>query len=341
MKNIASYPNTRLRRTRVGDAMRGLVQEHDLSAGKLIYPLFITSDQDQDVVIPSMPGIRRLRIGELPEEAADLLALGLTTVMLFPVIELGKKSTDAAEAWNGDGLVQTAIRTLKASVPQLLVIADVALDPFTSHGQDGLVDEQGYVVNDATVEALVKQAVSHAHAGADLVAPSDMMDGRVAAIRNALEKDGYHNTGILAYSVKYASAFYGPFRNAIGSSSSLGKVDKRSYQMDPANSDEALREVALDIQEGADIIMVKPGLPYLDVIQRIKQTFNVPTFAYQVSGEYTMLKTAALNGYLDERLTVLETLLAFKRAGADAVVSYYAKQVAEWLRDEPSSLYGR
>jgi porphobilinogen synthase len=280
-----------------------------------------------------MPGIERVSIDELLQEAAQLVKLGIPAIALFPVIAADKKSEDAAEAWNPDGLAQKAVKALKEKFPELGVITDVALDPFTTHGQDGLINEQGYVMNDETVAALVKQAVSHADAGADIVAPSDMMDGRVAAIRAALEKSGHTNTRILAYSAKYASAFYGPFREAVGSSANLGSGDKNTYQMDPANADEALREVDLDVNEGADIVMVKPGLPYLDIVSRVKETFHMPTFVYQVSGEYAMLKAASNNGWLDERSTVMETLVACKRAGADAILTYYAKQAAEWLQN--------
>jgi porphobilinogen synthase len=283
-----------------------------------------------------MPGVERLSIDLLLEECRAAAELGIPAVALFPVTPAGRKSLDAAEAYNPEGLAQRAIRAVKHALPELGVISDVALDPFTTHGQDGLVDERGYVVNDETVAVLAKQALSHAEAGADIVAPSDMMDGRVGAIRQALETHGYVNTRILAYSAKYASAFYGPFRDAVGSAANLGTGDKYSYQMDPANSDEALREVQLDLAEGADMVMVKPGLPYLDIIRRIKERFGVPTFAYQVSGEYAMLKAAAQNGWLDERKTVLESLLALKRAGADAILSYYAKTVAEWLQDQRS-----
>jgi porphobilinogen synthase len=280
-----------------------------------------------------MPGVERLSIDELLGVAAEAVALGIPALALFPVTPAAAKSLDAAEAWNPDGLAQRAVRALKAAQPQLGVITDVALDPFTTHGQDGLVDAGGHVVNDATVEALVKQALSHAEAGADIVAPSDMMDGRIGAIRDALEAAGHVDTRILAYSAKYASAFYGPFRDAVGSAANLGKGGKHGYQMDPANGDEALREVALDLEEGADLIMVKPGLPYLDIVRRVKQEFGVPTLAYQVSGEYAMLKAAAAHGWLDERSCVLEALLAFKRAGADAVLSYHALDAARWLRE--------
>jgi porphobilinogen synthase len=331
--NTISYPLVRLRRMRRDAFSRRLMREIRLSVDDLIYPLFVIEGQGRREAVASMPGVERLSIDLLVEECAEAQRLGVPAVALFPVIPAELKSLDAAEAYNPEGLAQRAIRALKASVPGLGVIADVALDPYTSHGQDGLVDGQGYVVNDATVEVLVKQALSQARAGADIVAPSDMMDGRVGAIRAALEAEGLVNTRILAYSAKYASAFYGPFRDAVGSAANLAGGDKFSYQMDPANSDEALREVALDLAEGADMVMVKPGLPYLDILCRIKEQFGVPTFAYQVSGEYAMLKAAAQNGWLDERKTVLEALLSFKRAGADAILTYYAKAVAQWLRE--------
>lgn len=332
LRGAGSYPAKRLRRLRAFEATRRLVSENNLQVTDLIYPLFIVEGKARRELVTSMPSIERLSIDELLKEVAELLELGLSTVMLFPVISAAKKSSEASEAWNSSGLIQTAVTALRDRFPELLVITDVALDPFTLNGQDGLVNKQGYVDNDETVAALVKQALSHASAGAHMVAPSDMMDGRVAMIRAALEESGYKNTLILAYSVKYASAFYGPFRDAVGSAASLGSGDKRSYQMDSANSDEALWEVALDINEGADIIMVKPGLLCLDVLSRVKQTFHIPTFVYQVSGEYSMLKAAALNGWLDEQSAVLETLLTCKRAGADAIVTYYAKQVAMWLQ---------
>ena len=333
--NTSHYPHTRLRRLRINDNIRRLVQQNHLRVDDLIYPLFITSGKAQRTTISNMPGIERLSIDLLAQEADQLIALGITSAILFPVIADDQKTADAAEAWNSKGLLQTAIRTLKAHAPQLLLFTDVALDPFTSHGQDGLLDEKNYVANDTTIKALVKQALSHAQAGADIVAPSDMMDGRIAAIRHALEQAGHHNTGILAYSSKYASALYTPFRDAIGSANNLGQADKHSYQMDPSNSDEALREAQLDINEGADIIMVKPGLPYLDIVRRIKDTFKIPTFVYQVSGEYAMLKAAAANTNLDECKIVLETLLCCKRAGADAIITYYAKQAAGWLSEKP------
>jgi porphobilinogen synthase len=280
-----------------------------------------------------MPGIERLSLDLLLEEARELYELGIPAIALFPVTPLNKKSDDAAEAYNPDGLAQRSVRALKKALPELGIITDVALDPFTSHGQDGLINQDGYVMNDETIAVLVKQALSHAEAGADIVAPSDMMDGRIGAIREALEAQNHINTRILAYSAKYASSFYGPFRDAVGSSGNLGKGNKYSYQMDPANSDEALREIQLDLQEGADMVMVKPGMPYLDIIRRVKDQYGVPTFAYQVSGEYAMLKAAAMNGWLDEKQVVLESLLAFKRAGSDAILTYFAKSVAQWLQD--------
>jgi porphobilinogen synthase len=314
---------------------RRLMREHRLSADDLIYPVFVLEGRGQREAVPSMPGVERLSIDLLLEEAAGIQALGIPAMALFPVTPPGNKSEDAREAFNPEGLAQRAVHALKEQLPDLGIITDVALDPFTTHGQDGLIDASGYVMNDETVEVLVRQAVSHAEAGADIVAPSDMMDGRIGAVRAALEHAGHRNTRILAYSAKYASSFYGPFRDAVGSAASLGGGDKYSYQMDPANSDEALREVALDLEEGADMVMVKPGLPYLDIIRRVKDHFGVPTFAYQVSGEYAMLKAAAQNGWLDEQAVVLESLLAFKRAGADAILSYYAKTAARWLQAAP------
>ncbi|HEX2238351.1 MAG TPA: porphobilinogen synthase [Gammaproteobacteria bacterium] len=325
------YPMTRPRRMRKDVSSRRLMREHRLTTDDLIYPLFII-DSDGREIIPSMPGIERLGLAELLVEAEELLALDIPAIALFPATPANRKSTDAAEAYNPEGLVQQAVRALKREFPELGVITDVALDPFTTHGQDGLLDEHGYVANDETVDVLIKQALSHAEAGADVVAPSDMMDGRIGAIREALEADGHANTRILAYSAKYASSFYAPFRDAVGSADAFSGGDKYSYQMDPANSDEALREVLLDIQEGADIVMVKPGQPYLDIVRRVKDEFKMPTFVYQVSGEYAMLKAAGQNGWLDERACVLESLLAMKRAGADAILTYYAKQAAEWLQ---------
>ncbi len=295
--------------------------------------MFIIEGERRREEVKSMPGIERLSIDQLMLEAKEIVDLKIPAIALFPVISTDKKSEEAQESYNSDGLIQRAIRELKRSFPDLLVITDVALDPFTSHGQDGLIDKDGYVVNDETVEVLVKQAISHAIAGADIVAPSDMMDGRIGAIRQALEENGYIHTNILAYSAKYASSFYGPFRDAVGSSSSLGKSDKKTYQMDPANSNEALHEVEMDIAEGADMVMIKPGLPYLDIVSTVKQTFAVPTFAYHVSGEYAMLKAASANGWIEEKPVVLETLSCFKRAGADAILTYYAKEVAQWISD--------
>jgi len=328
-----SYPNTRLRRMRRDVFSRRLARETRLTTDDLIQPLFVIEGARKREPIASMPGIERLSTDLLVAAAEGLAALGIPAVALFPVPDLATKSSDGREAWNPEGLVQRAVRALKKAVPGLGVITDVALDPYTTHGQDGIIDGSGYVLNDVTVAALVKQARSHAEAGADVVAPSDMMDGRIGAIRQALEQDGHHHTRILAYSAKYASAFYGPFRDAVGSAGSLGKADKATYQMDPANSDEALREVALDLEEGADIVMIKPGLPYLDVVRRVKDAFGVPTFVYQVSGEYAMLAAAAANGWLDERKTVLESLGCIKRAGADGILSYYAGRAAAWLRE--------
>jgi len=310
---------------------RRLMREHRLTADDLICPLFVVEGEGRREPIGSMPGIERLSLDLLSAEAQDLARLGIPALALFPVPEPEAKSADGREAYNPEGLVQRAVRALKATVPGLGVITDVALDPYTTHGQDGLIDEQGYVLNDATVEVLAQQALSHARAGADVVAPSDMMDGRVQAIRQVLEGEGHVNTRILAYSAKYASGLYAPFRDAVGSRGALGGGDKLSYQMDPANSDEALREVALDIAEGADMVMVKPGLPYLDIVYRVKRRFGVPTLVYQVSGEYTMIVAAAGNGWLDERAVVLECLLACKRAGADAILTYFAKKAAQWL----------
>ena len=312
---------------------RRLMRETELGSADLIYPVFVLEGQGRREAVASMPGIERLSIDLLLEEAAVIHDLGIPAIALFPVTPTEKKTEDACEAFNPEGLAQRAVRALKTELPGLGVITDVALDPFTTHGQDGLIDAGGYVLNDETVAVLVKQARSHAEAGADIVAPSDMMDGRVGAIRAALEAAGQRNTRILAYAAKYASSFYGPFRDAVGSATNLGGGNKYSYQMDPANSDEALREVALDLAEGADMVMVKPGMPYLDIIRRVKDEFGVPVFAYQVSGEYAMLKAAAQNGWLDERAVVLESLLSFKRAGADAVLTYYAKAVGRWLQN--------
>ena len=326
-----AFPPSRPRRMRSDDFSRRLMRESILTVDDLIYPIFIIEGKNQRTSIHSMPGIERLSIDLLLEEAKTLIDLGIPAIALFPVVSDDKKSDDAAEAWNPDGLLQTAVRELKRQYPDLGVITDVALDPFTLSGQDGLTDENGYVMNDETVDVLVKQALSHAEAGADIVAPSDMMDGRIGRIRSALESEDYINTKILAYSAKYASSFYGPFRDAVGSAANLAGGDKYTYQMDPANTDEAITEVELDIDEGADMVMVKPGLPYLDIVYRVKTTFGRPTYVYHVSGEYAMLKAAAENGWLDEKSTVMESLLACKRAGADGILTYYAKQVAEWL----------
>jgi porphobilinogen synthase len=311
---------------------RELMRENTLTVDDLILPIFVVEGENQRQSIDSMPDIERLSIDQLLIEAGELVELGIQAVALFPVVSEDKKSLGAEEAFNEDGLAQQAVRALKANHPTLAVITDVALDPFTTHGQDGLIDDSGYVLNDETTEVLVKQALSHAQAGADIVAPSDMMDGRIGAIREALEEDGFIHTNILAYSAKYASNYYGPFRDAVGSAANLGTSSKETYQMDSANSDEAIREVGLDIDEGADMVMIKPGLPYLDIVYRIKQTFGMPTFAYHVSGEYAMLKAAAQNGWINERPVVLETLLSFKRAGADGILTYYAKQAAKWLK---------
>ena len=329
-----SYPRTRLRRMRRDPFSRRLARETRVTVDDLIQPLFVIEGNRRREPVASMPGIERLSIDLLVAEAESLRRLGIPAVALFPVPDPSCKTEDGREAWNPEGLAQRAVRALKRAVPDLGVITDVALDPFTTHGQDGIVDDSGLVLNDATVEALVRQARSQAAAGADMVAPSDMMDGRIGAIRSALEQDGHHDTRILAYSAKYASCFYGPFRDAVGSAAALGKADKASYQMDPANSDEALREVALDLAEGADIVMIKPGLPYLDVVRRVKEEFGVPTFVYQVSGEYAMLMAAAGNGWLDERTAVLESLTCIKRAGADGILSYFAGRAARWLGGE-------
>ena len=329
------FPASRMRRMRRDEFSRRLMRESELSCSDLIYPVFILEGEQQREAVPSMPGVERVSIDELLREAGEIHALGIPAIALFPVTPASSKSEDAREAFNPDGLAQRAVRALKQALPDLGVITDVALDPFTTHGQDGLINEHGYVLNDETVEVLVKQALSHADAGADIVAPSDMMDGRIGAIRETLEQAGHCNTRILAYAAKYASGFYGPFRDAVGSAANLAGGNKYSYQMDPANSNEALREVALDLQEGADMVMVKPGMPYLDIVRRVKDQFGVPTFAYQVSGEYAMLKAAAQNGWLDEQAVVMESLLCFKRAGADAILTYFAKSVGQWLQAEP------
>jgi porphobilinogen synthase len=322
-----------MRRMRRDAFSRALMRETTLTPADLILPVFVCEGDARRQPVASMPGVERLSIDLMIELAGKAHALGIPALALFPSTPDSAKSDDAREAWNNDGLVQRTVRALKKAHPDLGVITDVALDPFTTHGQDGLIDASGYVMNDATVDALVKQALSHAAAGADVVAPSDMMDGRVGAIRQALESNGHIHTRILAYSAKYASSFYGPFRDAVGSAANLGKGNKYTYQMDPANADEALRETQLDLAEGADMVMVKPALPYLDVIRNVKQRFGAPTFAYQVSGEYAMLKAAAQNGWLDERSCVLETLTSIKRAGADAILTYFAVQAAQWLAE--------
>lgn len=327
----ADYPLTRMRRMRRDAFSRRLMRETRLTPDDLIHPVFVLEGQGQREPVASMPGVERLSIDLLVEQAREAVGLGIPALALFPVTPPRAKSADAREAFNPDGLAQRAVRALKDAMPALGVITDVALDPFTTHGQDGLIDETGYVLNDETVEVLSRQAVSHAEAGADIVAPSDMMDGRVGAIRTALEAAGHIHTRILAYSAKYASSFYGPFRDAVGSAANLGGGNKYSYQMDPANTDEALHEVALDLEEGADMVMIKPGMPYLDIVRRVKDQFGVPTFVYQVSGEYAMLKAASQNGWLDERSVVLESLLGIRRAGADAILTYFALDAARWL----------
>ncbi len=328
------FPWVRKRRMRRDDFSRRLMRENLLTANDLIYPMFILEGENQREKVSSMPGIERLSIDLLLKEAQELVTLGIPMVALFPVTPQGKKSLDAAEAYNPDGLAQRAVRALRKNFPELGVMTDVALDPFTTHGQDGIIDDSGYVQNDITVDVLVKQALSHAEAGAQVVAPSDMMDGRIGEIRDALESEGHVHTRIMSYAAKYASSFYGPFRDAVGSATNLGSGDKRTYQMDPANSNEALWEVALDIEEGADMVMVKPGMPYLDIVRRVKEQFGAPTYAYQVSGEYAMLMAAAQNGWLDEKAVVMESLLSFKRAGADGILTYFAKRVAQWLKED-------
>ena len=328
-----SYPTTRLRRMRSNHFSRRLMRENELTVNDLIYPVFVIEGENIRSPIKSMPDIERLSLDLLVEEAKYIAGLGIPLIALFPVPSPSMKSIDAKVAYAPNGLVQNAIRAIKKEVPELGIMSDVALDPYTLSGQDGITDKTGYVLNDQTIEILVKQALSHAHAGVDIVAPSDMMDGRIGKIRAALEAENFVNTRILAYSAKYASNYYGPFRDAVGSAENLGESSKESYQQDPANSDEALREVALDIAEGADMVMVKPGMPYLDVVRRVKQAFQVPTFAYQVSGEYAMHKAAFQQGWLEERQTVMESLLCFKRAGADGILTYFAKQAAEWLNE--------
>ncbi len=325
------FPSTRLRRMRRDAFSRRLMRETALTPAQLIYPVFVREGQGEREPVPSMPGIERLTIDELVKDARTAHSLGISALAIFPVVAGTDKSADAAAAWHADGLAQRAIAAAKEAVPELGIISDVALDPYTTHGQDGLLDASGYVTNDATVEALVKQALSHVRAGADVVAPSDMMDGRIGAVRAALESDGHHNARILAYSAKYASKYYGPFRDAVGSAASLGSGDKHSYQMDSANSDEALHEVALDLEEGADMVMIKPGMPYLDIVYRVKTEFRVPTFVYQVSGEYAMHQAAAAQGWLDGDAVMLESLLCIRRAGADGILTYFALRAAEQL----------
>ncbi|WP_281166687.1 porphobilinogen synthase [Thiobacillus thioparus] len=331
---FGQFPARRMRRMRRDDFSRRLMREHTLTPNDFIYPVFVLEGQNKREPVSSMPGVERLSLDLLMPVAEDCLKLGIPALALFPVIDAGLKTLGAEEAFNPEGLVPRTVVALKNRFPELGIITDIALDPYTSHGQDGLLDDSGYVMNDETVAVLARQAVTHAQAGADVVAPSDMMDGRVAALRAALEEAGHIHTRILAYAAKYASSFYGPFRDAVGSAANLGKGNKTTYQMDPANSDEALWEVGMDLQEGADMIMVKPGLPYLDVIRRVKDAYGAPTYAYQVSGEYAMLKAAVQNGWLDERACVLEALVAFKRAGADGVLTYFARDAARWLRAE-------
>ncbi|MBT5229777.1 MAG: porphobilinogen synthase [Methylococcales bacterium] len=328
-----TFPNTRLRRMRSSEFSRRLMRENHLTCDDLIYPMFVLEGQQQREAVTSMPGVERVSIDELLKEAKLCVELGIPAIALFPVTPDHVKTEDAREAFNPDGLAQRAVKAIKAECPDLGVITDVALDPFTTHGQDGLIDDNGYVLNDETIDVLVKQAVSHANAGADIVAPSDMMDGRIGAIREALEANGHRNTKILAYSAKYASSFYGPFRDAVGSAGNLGGGNKYSYQMDPANSNEAIHEVGMDIEEGADMVMIKPGMPYLDIVQRISSTYQVPTYVYQVSGEYAMLKAASQNGWLNEKDVVLESLLSMKRAGANGILTYFAKDAAKWIME--------
>ena len=327
-----AFSRVRMRRLRRDDFSRRMVRESRLNADDLIWPVFVLEGTNKRQAVKSMPGVERLSIDLLVKEAREAYKLGIPAIALFPVVPQSKKSLDAIEAFNPEGLAQRAVRALKKALPDLGVITDVALDPFTTHGQDGLIDAKGYVLNDETVEVLVRQAVSHAEAGADIVAPSDMMDGRIGAIRDALEDAGHIHTKILSYAAKYASSYYGPFRDAVGSAKNLGGGGKHTYQMDPANGDEALWEVALDLEEGADMVMVKPGMPYLDVVRRVKDEFGAPTFVYQVSGEYAMLKAAAQKGWLDEKAVVMEAMLSFRRAGADGILTYYARDVARWLQ---------
>jgi porphobilinogen synthase len=332
MNNFSTFPSTRMRRLRVDDATRRLVAEHRLSSDDFIYPVFVLDGQQRREPIASMPGVERLSVDLLLSKAEQCVALGIPVMALFPVIDQSLKSPNGQEALNENGLIPRTVKALKSRFPELAIMTDVALDPYTSHGQDGLLNSSGYILNDETVEILVAQALNQAQAGVDLVAPSDMMDGRIGAIRQALEKNRFSMTRIMAYSAKFASAFYGPFRDAVGSAGNLGKSNKKVYQMDPSNAFESLREVALDLQEGADMVMVKPGMPYLDILRSVKDTFKVPTFVYQVSGEYAMLKAAAQNGWLDGEASMLESLLAFKRAGADGILTYFAIDAAQKLR---------
>jgi len=327
------FPATRMRRMRANEFSRRLMRENILTVDDLIWPVFVLEGDNAVEPVKSMPGVERMTIDRLLPAAERCVELGIPAITLFPVVSTDCKSDDAREAWNPEGLAQRAVTALKERFPEFGVITDVALDPFTTHGQDGLIDDTGYVMNDATVDVLVKQALSHAEAGADVVAPSDMMDGRIGAIRQVLETEGFPNKQILAYSAKYASSFYGPFRDAVGSAANLAGGNKYSYQMDPANSDEAIREIELDLEEGADMVMIKPAMPYLDIIRRVKDTFGAPTFAYQVSGEYAMLKAASLNGWLDEEAVVMEALTSIKRAGADGILTYFAPQAAQWIKE--------
>lgn len=332
MKPLGQFPDVRMRRMRRDDFSRRLMREHSLSVDDLIYPVFVVDSSNERQDVPSMPGVQRLSLDLLLPVAEECVSLGIPVLALFPAIDGALKTADGREAANPDGLIPRVVRALKQHFPELGVMTDVALDPYTTHGQDGLIDDSGYILNDATVEVLVRQALAHAAAGVDIVAPSDMMDGRIGAVRRALEAEGHIHTRIMAYSAKYASAFYGPFRDAVQSAGNLGKSNKAVYQMDPGNSDEALWEVAYDLQEGADMVMVKPGMPYLDIVRRVKDEFKAPTYVYQVSGEYAMLMAAFRNGWLDEKKVILESLLAFKRAGADGVLTYFSLQVARWLQ---------
>jgi len=333
MHVLGKFPVRRMRRLRRDDFSRRMVREHRLSADDFIYPVFVIDGHNRSEAVPSMPGVERLTVDAVLRQAERSVELGVPAIALFPVVDNKVRTADASEAFNPDGLAPRTIRALKSRFPQLGVITDIALDPYTSHGQDGLIDDSGYVLNDETIEALVKQALTHAEAGVDIIAPSDMMDGRVGALRRALDEGGHIYTRILAYAAKYASSFYGPFRDAVGSAANLGKGDKYTYQIDPANSDEALWEVGMDLEEGADMVMVKPGMPYLDIVRRVKDEFGAPTFVYQVSGEYAMLQAAGMNGWIDRRKCVLESLLAFKRAGADGILTYFALEAAAWLKE--------